>query len=343
MTNLTHDPTLRSWVESANDPESDFPIQNLPFCIFSEAEEEAVPRGGVAIGDQIVDLAVCAEANLFSGRAADAAFIAAAGTLNELMALDPGHVSALRAELSALLSGNGATHRGLRLPPTLLYPMDGVYLHTPARIGNYTDFYTSIHHATNVGSMFRPDNPLLPNYKHVPIGYHGRASSITLHEHIVRPNGQTKPQDASTPIFGPTQQLDYEAELGVFIGQANYLGDPIPIDRAASSIFGFCLVNDWSARDIQAWEYQPLGPFLAKNFATSISPWIVTQEALEPFRIPATTRPDGDPTPLPYLDDPTDQASGGYDITIEVWLASQSMREANLPPIRISRGTARDM
>ena len=344
MTNLTHDPTLRSWIESANDPESDFPVQNLPFCVFSEAtEEEAIPRGGVAIGDQIVDLAVCAEANLFSGRAADAVFVASSGRLNDLMGMDPGHLSALRTELSALLSGNGSTHRGIRLPHALLHPMESVYLHTPARIGNYTDFYASIHHATNVGSMFRPDNPLLPNYKYVPIGYHGRASSITLDEHIVRPHGQSKPADAAAPTFGPTQQLDYEAELGVFIGQANVLGQPVPIDRAADSIFGFCLVNDWSARDIQAWEYQPLGPFLSKNFATSISPWIVTQEALEPFRLPVSPRPDGDPAPLPYLTDPGDQALGAYDITLEMWLASAAMRDAGLPPIRISRGNTRDL
>jgi fumarylacetoacetase len=343
MTNLTHDPTLHSWVESANDPDTDFPIQNLPFCVFSDGTEESIPRGGVAIGDQIVDLGVCAEANLFGGRAADAVFIAAGGVLNELMALEPEHLSALRSELSALLSGDGTTYRGLRLPRTLLCPMDGVYLHTPARIGNYTDYYASVHHATNVGSMFRPDNPLLPNYKYVPIGYHGRASSITLNDQVVRPNGQTKPPDAAAPTFGPTQQLDYEMELGVFVGQGNYLGDPIPIGRAADNVFGFCLVNDWSARDIQAWEYQPLGPFLAKNFATTISPWIVTREALEPFRIPAYARPSGDPAPLAYLMDDEDQASGGYDITLEVWLSSQSMRDAEMPPMQVSRGNFRDM
>lgn len=343
MTNLTHDATLRSWVESANDPDGDFPIQNLPFCVFSETTEESIPRGGVAIGDQIVDLGVCAEANLFSGRAADAVFLAAMGRLNDFMTLDQDHHSALRAELSALLSGNGVTHRGIRLPRTLLQPIESVYLHTPARIGDYTDFYASIYHATNVGSMFRPDNPLLPNYKYVPIGYHGRASSITLDEQIVRPKGQTKPADATVPTFGPTRQLDYEAELGVFIGQGNVLGNPIPIEGAAEHIFGFCLVNDWSARDIQAWEYQPLGPFLAKNFATSISPWIVTREALEPFRVPAFTRPSGDPAPLPYLSDPNDQASGGYDITIEMWIASTAMRDADLPPMLISRGNFRDM
>lgn len=228
MTNLTHDPTLRSWVESANAPDTDFPIQNLPFCVFSDDQPESVPRGGVAIGDHIVDLAVCADANLFQGRAADAVYVAAAGTLNEFMAMEPAYHAALRAELSALLSGDGATHRGIPLPEEVLCPMDGVYLHTPARIGNYTDFYASVHHATNVGSMFRPDNPLLPNYKYVPIGYHGRASSITLNDAVVRPHGQTKPPGALVPTFGPCTQLDYELEVGVYVGHGNMLGAPIP-------------------------------------------------------------------------------------------------------------------
>lgn len=221
--------------------------------------------------------------------------------------------------------------------------MDGVYLHTPARIGNYTDFYASVHHATNVGSMFRPDNPLLPNYKHVPIGYHGRASSITLNEEVVRPQGQTKPPTETVPTFGPCKQLDYELEVGVFIAQGNMLGVPIPIERADEQIFGLCLVNDWSARDIQAWEYQPLGPFLAKNFATTISPWIVTREALEPFRVPLAPRADGDPEPLPYLSDDQDRAAGGFDITLDVWLSSAAMREQGIAPLRVSRGNFRDM
>jgi fumarylacetoacetase len=342
-TNLTHDPTLQSWVESANEPGADFPVQNLPFCVFSDDDPESMPRGGVAIGDQIVDLAVVADAGLFSGRAADAAYIAAAGTLNDLMATDPEHVSALRSELSLLLSGDGTQYRGIRLPRNLLRPMDGVYLHTPARIGNYTDFYASVHHATNVGSMFRPDNPLLPNYKHVPIGYHGRASSITLNEEIVRPNGQTKPAGETVPSFGPCKQLDYELEVGVFIAHGNMLGTPIPMDHADAQIFGLCLVNDWSARDIQAWEYQPLGPFLAKNFATTVSPWIITREALEPFRIPLAPRAEGDPEPLPYLSDENDRAAGGFDLTLEVWLASAAMRDQGIAPVRVSRGNFRDM
>lgn len=342
-TNLTHDPTLRSWVESANDPGTDFPIQNLPFCIFSEDDPEAMPRGGVAIGDQIVDLAVCAESSLFGGGAANAVFAAAQSTLNELMSMEPRDVSALRAELSAMLSGNGATHRGIPLPRSLLHPMDGAVLYTPARIGDYSDFYASIHHATNVGSMFRPDNPLLPNYKYVPIGYHGRASSVSIDSTVVRPHGQTKPPADAVPSFGPSTQLDYEVEVGAFVGEGNPFGDRIAIERASEAIFGFCLVNDWSARDIQSWEYQPLGPFLAKNFATTISPWVVTREALAPFRIPAYQRPAGDPAPLEYLNDETDQAEGGYDITLEVWISSEAMRDADISPVRVSRGNFRDL
>ena len=342
-TNLTHDPSLPCWVESANVPGCDFPIQNLPFCVFSEFDSEAVPRGGIAIGDQILDLAVCADESLFGGRAADAVYVAAQSTLNELMTVDGEHLSALRAEVSALLSGNGHTHRGIRLPRNLLYPMDGAIIYMPVRVGNYTDFYASIHHATRVGSMFRPDNPLLPNYKWVPIGYHGRASSISLKETVIRPHGQTKPANETVPTFGPSRQLDYEMEVGAFIARGNALGDRIPISDASESLFGFCLVNDWSARDIQSWEYQPLGPFLSKSFATNISPFIVTREALEPFRIPAYPRPAGDPAPLDYLNDETDQAEGGYDIQLEVYLSSQQMRDAGMAPMRVSHGTFRDM
>lgn len=342
-TNSTHDPRLHCWVESANDPNTDFPIQNLPFCVFSEDDPEAIPRGGVAIGDQIVDLAICAEASLFSGAAANAVFAAAQPVLNELMSMDAEDVSALRAELSALLSGDGSTHRGIRLPQNLLYPMDGAVLYTPARIGNYTDFYASIHHATNVGSMFRPDNPLLPNYKYVPIGYHGRASSVSLADSVTRPRGQTRPTQDAPPVFGPTQQLDYETELGAFIGRGNALGEPIPIDRAPDDIFGLCLVNDWSARDVQSWEYQPLGPFLSKNFATTISPWVVTREALEPFRVPAFARGEGDPAPLEYLYSDSDQIGGSFDITLEVWLSTERMRDEGAQPVLLSRGNARDL
>jgi fumarylacetoacetase len=330
-------------VESANVPGCDFPIQNLPFCVFSEFDEEAVPRGGIAIGDQILDLAVCADESLFGGRAADAVYVAAQSTLNELMSVDPENLSALRAEVSALLSGDGHTHRGIRLPRNLLRPMDGAVIYMPVHIGNYTDFYASIFHATNVGSMFRPDNPLLPNYKWVPIGYHGRASSVSLKETVVRPHGQTRRASDTAPTFGPCQQLDYELELGAFIGRGNALGDQIPISEASDSLFGFCLVNDWSARDIQSWEYQPLGPFLSKSFATNISPFIVTREALEPFRSPAYTRPDGDPAPLDYLYDETDQAEGAIDIQLEVYLSSEQMRNEDIAPVKLSTGKFRDM
>lgn len=341
--NLTHDPSLRCWVESANVPGCDFPIQNLPFCIFSEFDEQAVPRGGIAIGDQILDLAVCADESLFGGRAADAVYVAAQSTLNELMTVDPKSLSALRAEVSALLSGDGRTHRGIPLPHNLLHPMDGAVLYLPARVGNYTDFYASIFHATNVGSMFRPDNPLLPNYKWVPIGYHGRASSVSLKETVLRPHGQTKRPSDSAPSFGPSQQLDYELEVGAFIARGNAMGEQIPIGDASESLFGFCLVNDWSARDIQSWEYQPLGPFLSKSFATNISPFIVTREALEPFRSPAYARPVGDPQPLDYLSDETDQAAGAFDIQLEVYLSSERMREGAMAPIRLSHATFKDM
>jgi fumarylacetoacetase len=343
MTNHTHEPTLRSWVESANAPDTDFPIQNLPYCVFSDEQAPDEPRGGIAIGDAVLDLSACVEHALFNGRASDAAFVAAGPRLNDFMAMEPAYHSALRAEVSQLLSGDGSTHRGIRLPRTLLRPMDQLYFHLPVRVGNYTDFYASIHHATNVGSMFRPDNPLLPNYKYIPIGYHGRASSIGLDGVVVRPHGQTKAPDAAAPTFGPCRQLDYEMELGFFVGQGNALGTPIPIAEARERIFGFALVNDWSARDIQSWEYQPLGPFLAKNFATTISPFIVTAEALEPFRIPAFPRPDGDPRPLDYLWDDEDQATGGLDITLEVWIASAAMREQEMAPMRVSRGNFRDM
>ncbi len=342
-TNLTHDPSLPCWVESANVPGCDFPIQNLPFCVFSELDDEAVPRGGIAIGDQILDMAVCADANLFGGRAADAVFAAAQSTLNELMSMDGEYISALRAEVSALLSGNGNTHRGIKLPRNILQPLDGSVIYMPVRIGNYTDFYASIFHATNVGSMFRPDNPLLPNYKWVPIGYHGRASSVSLKETVIRPHGQTRSPSESAPTFGPSDQLDYELEVGAFIARGNALGDRIPISESAGSLFGFCLVNDWSARDIQSWEYQPLGPFLSKSFATNISPFIVTAEALEPFRSPAYRRPEGDPAPLDYLYDEADQAEGAYDITLEVYISSEQMRDSAMPPSLVSRGSFRDM
>ena len=267
--NATHDPSLKSWVESANDPSTDFPIQNLPFGVFSRGDEQ--PRCGVAIGDRIVDVSALPP-ELFSGAAAKVAAHCSSSALNAVMAESPEDISAFRARMSALLAA-GSSERG-RVEGALV-PMADAKLHLPAQIGDYTDFYASVYHATNVGKLFRPDNPLLPNYKHVPIGYHGRASSLVpTGTGIARPSGQTRPSEKDPPKFGPSNALDYEAEIGFFVGQPNELGRPVPIDEAPRHIFGFCLVNDWSARDIQSWEYQPLGPFLAKNFATTVSPWV---------------------------------------------------------------------
>jgi len=338
MTDETHDPALTSWVESAEEAGTDFPIQNLPFGVFRHPDRDEMPRVGVAIGDSILDVTAARRAELLGGIAARAAEACDAPALNGLMALGPVHWRALRLELSRLLR-TGSPRR-----EDLLVPMERARMLRPAHVGDYSDFYASVHHATNVGSMFRPDNPLLPNYKHVPIGYHGRASSIVPSGTAVRrPNGQIKDANADAPVFGPARQLDYEAEVGCFIGPGNPLGRPIPIADAEAHIFGLCLVNDWSARDIQSWEYQPLGPFLAKNFATSVSPWVVTLEALAPFRSPAYVRPAGDPQPLPYLDGDRDRASGGFDLTLEVWLRSRAMRAAGAPAVRLSRARFADM
>ncbi len=329
---------IRSWIESANDGQTDFPLSNLPFGVFRHPDGAA--RIGVAIGDRILDLASTANAGLLS--ALDEKIVAACqqGSLNPLMALGRQASRALRTRLLELLSESSARSR---VEP-LLVPQAAVEMLLPVRIGDYTDFYASVYHATNVGRLFRPDNPLLPNYKYVPIGYHGRASSIVVSgTDIQRPCGQTKAPDAAAPSFGPSQSLDYELEVGFFVGEGNALGQPIPISEAESHIFGLCLLNDWSARDLQAWEYQPLGPFLAKNFATSISPWVVTLDALEPFRVPAFTRPDGDPASLPYLSGDTDRLHGGLDVKLEVWLRTAKMRAENAEPMRVSQGNLRDL
>jgi fumarylacetoacetase len=330
-----------SWVESANQSTSDFPLQNLPFGVFSTRTLD--PRIGVAIGDRVLDVRLCAEQGLL--RALEPALQQActAAALNRIMALGRKACSALRARLIELLRADAAPEIRSRVE-RLLYPASDVTMHLPAVIGDYTDFYASIYHATNVGKLFRPDNPLLPNYKHVPIGYHGRASSIVVSgAEIKRPNGQTKAPDAESPVFGPSRLLDYELEVGFFVAQGNARGEAIPLNKAEDHIFGLCLVNDWSARDIQAWEYQPLGPFLAKNFATTISPWVVTLDALEPFRVPAFQREAGDPQPLPYLSSEETQQRGGFDLTLEVWLSSQRMRQSGQPPIRLSKGNMRDL
>jgi fumarylacetoacetase len=342
--NETHDPKRTSWVDSAQE-HSDFPIQNLPYGVFRRLETGGPPSVGVAIGDQILDLAACTDVAGFTALAARAARAGAAPSLNPLMALGPDHWSALRRQISAFLASDSPAYRAdRRLGERILVPMVEAELLLPAQIGDYTDFYASVHHATNVGSMFRPGNPLLPNYKWVPIGYHGRASSIVPSGTPVRrPRGQIKAPNADTPVFAATQALDYEMEIGCLVGLGNQLGEPVPMERAEDHLFGLCLVNDWSARDIQTWEYQPLGPFLAKNFATTISPWIVTFEALEPFRVPAFERAADDPAPLPYLESPANRIRGGVDITLEASLSTARMRSSGLPPYRLSRSRMADL
>lgn len=327
----THDPTLKSWVESANG-HREFPVQNLPFGIFSSGGE--TPRIGVAIGDLILDLTALAATGL----------VPAAGlsgtTLNALLGLEPAARARLRRELSSLLVSSASRPR---IEP-LLFAAQDCTLHLPAAIGDYTDFYAGIHHATNIGRLFRPDNPLLPNYKYVPIGYHGRASSIRPSgEPVIRPSGQMKLPDAEAPIYGPSRRLDYELELGIWVGPGNALGKTIPISQAQEHIAGFCLLNDWSARDLQAWEYQPLGPFLAKSFQTTLSPWVITAEAMAPFRIPQRIRPPGDPMPLDYLWDDQDQAAGALAVELEVTLSTARMRQAGQAPYRLSSGTTANL
>jgi fumarylacetoacetase len=338
----THDPRVLSWVESANDPQSDFPIQNLPFGVFRR-RGGGEAKVGVAIGDSILDLdgmqaeGLVAEDNLRRGLEA-----AASDSLNALMALGSVPLRALRKRLHAILRQDASAADRQAASRDLIAQAD-VEMLLPAVVGDYSDFYASIFHATNVGKLFRPDNPLLPNYKYIPIGYHGRASSlVTTGTPVRRPSGQTRDGDGD-PKFGPTKAFDYELEVGFFVADGNTLGQAISIHDADEHIFGVCLVNDWSARDIQAWEYQPLGPFLAKSFATSLSPWVVTMEALAPFRTAAFARAEGDPAPLPYLFDVNDQEHGGLDLWLEVSLASARMRENGVAPAVLGRSNFRDM
>jgi fumarylacetoacetase len=340
----THRPDLTSWVESAQAPSGDFPIQNLPLGCFRTHGWSARP--GVAIGDAILDLVAAREALLIDGVIGTLVDeCAAAASLNPLLAAGRTELRSLRSLVSRILRAD--TEEGIRasaMRNALLVPVAAAELLIPVRVGDYTDFYASIYHATNVGSMFRPDQPLLPNYKWVPIGYHGRASSLVPSGTAVRrPHGQTRDEAASTPHFGPTRRLDYELEVGIVVGAGNGLGAPIPIGEAERHVAGLCLVNDWSARDIQAWEYQPLGPFLAKNFATTVSPWLVTLDALTPFRAPAFARAASDPAPLPYLFDESDQRHGGVDITLEVLISSARMRVEDHPPMRVSLGSFTSM
>jgi len=346
MHDTTTDPTLRSWVASANRAGADFPIQNLPFGVFRRTESLEAPRVGIAIGDDILDVAACLAAGLFasaSEEARSAARVCASPSLNALMERGPIARRALRAAVSALLADSTPVH----LRQTAEYALvsqQQADMFLPVAIGDYTDFYASVHHATNVGSMFRPDNPLLPNYKWVPIGYHGRSSTIVVSgSAVVRPSGQRKGPNDDIPTVGPSRSLDYELELGAFVGAGNTIGSVIPLAQAEDHLFGVCILNDWSARDIQSWEYQPLGPFLAKNFASTISAWVVTTDALAPFRAPLAPRAVDDPQPLPYLDDAADRAAGGFALTMEVALQTARMREAGQAAERLTRGSTLDL
>jgi len=336
--NETHDPALKSWIASANRPGCDFPLQNLPFGVFRRAGSDEPLRGGVAIGAEIVDLAAVHSLRLLSGTAGEAVAACTEPALNSFMALGADAWSSLRGGLSRLLREGASEAAALR---GALIAQEDAALALPARIGDYTDFYASIHHATAVGALFRPDNPLLPNYKWVPIAYHGRTSSIGVSgQEFVRPVGQIKPQGAERPEVLPTRRLDYELEVGIFIGTGNPPGHPIEVNVAERHVFGLCLLNDWSARDVQAWEYQPLGPFLAKNFATTLSPWVVTLEALAPYRLP-WSRAANDPQPLPYLSCERLYQSGAVDMQLEACIETQQMRAAGLAPHRLSHSNFR--
>ena len=334
----THDPALRSWVASANQPACDFPIQNLPFGKFRRAGSDESWRIGIAIGDQVLDLRLARAQCPWGGDIDRLLEPLAAGDMNRFMALGPAARQALRAAMSNALREGSEQGPFLEL---CLVPQGSAEMTLPCTIGDYTDFYTGIHHATTVGKLFRPDAPLLPNYKWVPIGYHGRASSIGVSgQSFARPLGQTK-GEGDTPVFGPSKRLDHELELGALIGAGNAPGAPIDMVHAEEALFGVVLLNDWSARDVQAWEYQPLGPFLSKNFATTISPWVVTMEALAPYRT-AFARPADDPQPLPYLDSETNRRAGSIDITLETWLQTAQMRAKGEPAVRLTQSNFRD-
>nr|AIA14980.1 fumarylacetoacetase [uncultured bacterium] len=323
LLNESHDPTLTSWVRQANQPGSDFPIQNLPFGRYRRIGADEDFKIGVAIGDQILDL--------------QSTGLIDSPDMNALMALETAARLGLRRDISRGLAQGSAQQQAWS---KLLTPQNTAEMTVPCRIGDYTDFYTGIHHATSVGKLFRPDQPLMPNYKWVPIGYHGRSSSIRVSgQTFRRPRGQTKASDATQPSFGPSRRLDYELELGYFVGRGNELGQPVSIEDAEDHLFGVTLLNDWSARDIQAWEYQPLGPFLSKNFASTVSPWLVTTEALAPFRLPLT-RPEGDPQPLPYLDGDFNRKTGMFDIMLEVLILTERMAKSGLAPERLTLGNA---
>ena len=332
--NETHNIELSCWVDSANQPECDFPIQNLPFCIFKRQGQEEGYRGGVAIGDQIIDLLAVKQLGVFSGEMGEYVWAASQSSLNEFMALGKTAWSEFRLQLSRALRTGAKEESQLR---DCLVPQASVEYSLPCQIGDYTDFYSSVYHASAVGALFRPDNPLLPNYKWVPIAYHGRASSIDVSGQMIRrPQGQIKSPDSAEPVFGACKRLDYEVELGIFVGSNNQLGQPVTIEQAEDHVFGICLFNDWSARDLQAWEYQPLGPFLAKNFASTISPWIVTLEALAPFR-EAFMRDEADPQPLSYLSSKENSDRGAFDIQLSCLLQTELGRQKQAEPVQLSQ------
>ncbi len=327
MINKTHDPNLLSWIESANRSDSDFPLQNLPICKFYRGNDLQI---GIGIGDFILDFEPFYDAFIRES--------------NEKVTLELAADPKVRERLTELLSEAASDSVKNLIRDNYLSPIATAKFALPFEIGDYTDFYCSIFHATNVGAMFRPDNPLLPNYKYIPIGYHGRASSIVVSgADVRRPSGQNRADAENPPVFVPCRNLDYEMEVGFFVSKGNELGSSIPVENAEDHIFGLCLVNDWSARDIQSWEYQPLGPFLAKNFLTTISPFIVTKEALEPFRVPAFERESGDPQPLAYLDGETNRTRGGFDINLEVYIQTERMRMENIEPFRLSRSNMKDL
>jgi len=342
--NETHDKNLKSWIESANASDTDFPIQNLPFCVFTRSCTYENIRIGVAIGDFVLDIYSCYECCLFDDESFSIAVSADNYCLDHsMMKKNKDLQSAFRRRLVEILSETADEETQKNVQRNLI-PMEEAQFYLPAHIGDYTDFYCSIFHAANVGSMFRPDNPLLPNYKYVPIGYHGRASSIVISgTEITRPKGQNRSDAEKPPEYAACKNLDYEMEVGFFVGKCTESGETISIADAEEHIFGLCLVNDWSARDIQAWEYQPLGPFLAKNFATSVSPFVVTMEALAPFRVPAFERPEGDPPPLDYLSSEANEKTGGFDINLEVYLQTAKMRDENAEPFLLSRSNMKDL
>ena len=331
----THSEFAKSWVLSANAAGCDFPIQNLPFAVFRRKGSDEAFRGGVAIGDQVIDLAQVAVAACLDGLAQTAVVACAQPALNDFFAMGPAAWKGLRHGLFELLEKAfyGAKVDALR---ACLIPQSEVEFTVPTRIGDYTDFYTSIDHARNIGKMMRPDDPITSNFQWIPIAYHGRVSSIGVSgQRFKRPMGQAMPPGASAPVYGPCARLDYELELGIYIGQGNAQGSPIPLENAEQHIFGMCLLNDWSARDIQFWEMAPLGPFLGKNFCTTISPWIVTMDALAPYRLP-WSRPATDPQPLAYLDHAGNRAQGAIDISLEVLLESDKLRAEGKGPLRLS-------